>query len=189
MKNQNSEGQALSTKGKNVFEADVKLSHFEWTGKKIGGEHTGNISLSKGEVFIENGKLSGAFEIDMTSIVNTDLAGEWKEKLEGHLKSEDFFGVEKFPTAKFEITEAIPVENTEGLHLVKGSLTIKGKTHQIEFTANLKVEKGKISAAGEVSVDRSKYDVRYGSKSFFANIGDKMIHDEFNLKFNIVAIK
>ena len=189
MKNQNSEGQVLSTKGKKVFEIDPKLSHLEWHGKKIGGEHRGTISLSKGEIANEAGKISGSFEIDMTSITSTDLSGEWKEKLEGHLKSDDFFGTTNFPKAKFEITQTIPVENNPDMHIVKGNLSIKEKTHPIEFIAHIIMEGDKLSAEATAVVDRSKYDVKYASKSFFANIGDKMIHDEFTLKFNVVAIR
>ena len=183
MKNQNS-GETLSTAKQNAFEVDTKLSRLEWTGKKIGGQHQGTISLSSGEIRHEDGKISGSFEIDMASISNTDLSGEWKEKLEGHLKSDDFFGVERFPIAKLELKEAIPAHGK-----FQANLTIKGKTHPVEFSANIKSEESKITAEGELIIDRSKYDVRYGSKSFFANIGDKMIHDDFAVKFHIIAVK
>lgn len=185
MKNQNS-GETISTAKHNTYDVDAKLSRLEWTGKKIGGEHSGILSFSNGEIKNENGKITGSFEIDMTSISSTDLTGEWKEKLDGHLKSEDFFGVEKFPIAKLEITEAIPAGKK---YRIKANLTIKEKTHPVEFNADVIFEENKITAKGEVIIDRSKYDVRYGSKSFFANIGDKMIHDEFIVKFNVVAIK
>ena len=185
MKNQNS-GETISIAKQNMYDVDTKLSSLKWTGKKIGGEHHGTISLSNGEIKNENGKILGNFEIDMTSISTTDLSGEWKEKLDGHLKSEDFFGVEKFPKAMVEITEAVPLGNG---YRAKANLTIKGKTHPVEFNADIKFEGNKISAEGEVIIDRSKYDVRYGSKSFFANIGDKMIHDDFAVKFNLVSVK
>ena len=189
MKNQNSGGYVPSAKEKNVFEVDPTLSHLEWCGKKIGGEHAGTISLTNGRVFSENGNISGSFEVDMSSIVSTDLQGEWKEKLEGHLRSEDFFGTDKYPKAKFEITSAIPIENQPGRYALKGDLTIKASTHLVAFIIDLNMEETRMEVYGEIVVDRSKYDVRYGSKSFFANIGDKMIHDEFQIKFKIVALK
>src|SRR5205809_673432 len=152
MKNQNS-GETISTAKQNVYDVDTKLSRLEWTGKKIGGEHSGSISLSSGEIRNENlpagqagGKISGTFVIDMTSLASTDLSGEWKEKLDGHLKSEDFFGVEKFPKATLEIAEAIPAGNG---YRVKANLTIKGKTRPVEFNAGIKFEGNKISAEGE----------------------------------------
>ena len=185
MKNQNS-GETLSTAQANIYDVDTKLGHVEWTGKKIGGEHSGTVSLSKGEIQNENGKISGSFEIDMTTISTTDLSGEWKEKLDGHLKSDDFFGVANFPTAKIEIEEAIP---TGEKYLVKAKLTVKGKTLPVQFTANIKFEGNKITTEGELIIDRSKYDVRYASKSFFSGIGDKMIHDDFTVKFHIIAVK
>ncbi|MBI3500906.1 MAG: YceI family protein [Bacteroidetes bacterium] len=185
MKNQNS-GETISTAKQNVYDVDAKLSRLEWRGKKIGGEHSGIISLSSGKIYREDGKISGIFEIDIASISSTDLAGGWKEKLDGHLKSEDFFGVEKFPKATLEIMEAVPAGKE---YRVNANLTIKGKTHPVEFSAGIKFEENTISAEGEVIIDRSKYDVRYGSKSFFANIGDKMIHDDFAVKFHIIATK
>ena len=185
MKNQIS-GDTFSTAQKNIYGIDTKLSHVEWTGKKIGGEHSGIISVSNGEIKNENEKISGNFEIDMTSISNTDLAGEWKEKLDGHLKSDDFFGVDKFPVAQIEILEAIP---TGEKYSVKANLTVKGKTNPVNFAATITFDANKITAAGELVVDRSKYDVRYASKSFFSSIGDKMIHDDFIVKFHIIAVK
>ncbi len=189
MKNKNTESQVLSSKENSSFIIDPKLSRLEWTGKKIGGEHSGTIALSEGKFQMENGNLTGDFSIDMNSINTTDLSGEWKEKLDGHLKSEDFFGTEKFPVAKFSLTQSIPVENEKESFLVKGNLTIKDKTNEEGFVIKLKTENEKISGEGIITIDRSKYNVRYGSKSFFANIGDKMIHDTFTVKFHIIAVR
>ena len=94
--------------------------------------------------------------------------------------------------ATFVITSITPITNskTEGAtHNVKGNLTIKDKTNEINFDAAVKMEPGKITCIGNATVDRSKFDVKYGSKAFFPEIGDKIIYDEFTLKFNIVAIK
>src|SRR5688572_11619432 len=96
------------------FKVDTKLSSMEWVGKKVTGQHNGTISLSSGEVKVEHGTLvGGTFEINMTTLANSDLQGEYKGKLETHLKSDDFFGVEKHPKAKFEITSVTPIQGSK----------------------------------------------------------------------------
>lgn len=173
-----------------VFKVDTKASKIEWTGEKVTGKHTGTVAISSGEVVNNHGKIGGNFVMDMTSITVTDLTGEKKGKLEGHLKSDDFFGVQKFPTSKFEIISVTPKSGvTAGSPNfdVKGNLTIKGITKEITFPAMIKFEGGKMTTEGELKVDRSKFDVRYGSKTFFEDIGDKAIYDEFTLKLNVVA--
>ncbi len=176
-----------------TYKVDTKLSSIEWTGKKpIGEGHSGTIMLSSGVINNDHGKFTGTFEIDMTTIQNTDQTGKSKADLEGHLKSDAFFGVAKFPKAKFEMFSAAAIKDVKVggfTHTIKGNLTIKDKTNSITFDAFIKMEAGKITCEGTAIVDRSKFDVRYGSKTFFAEIGDKMINDEFILKFNIVAAK
>lgn len=113
--------------------------------------------------------------MDMTSIGSTDLSGEYKDQLDGHLKSDDFFGVEKYPTSSLTFTEV--TSTGKNSYEVTGDLTIKGTTHPITF--DLSVYGSKASAS--VKVDRSKYDVRYGSSSFFGNLKDKVIYDEFDI--------
>ena len=176
-----------------TYKVDTKSSSLEWTGKKLTGEHTGTIHVSSGTVEVQNNMINGGkFEIDMNSIDNTDLTGEWKGKLEGHLKGEDFFNAAKFPKATFVVTSVKPLSAPkEGgfTHTVKGNLTIKDKTNEISFDAIVKVESSKVSCVGTATIDRTKFDVKYASKTFFAEIGDKMVYDEFQLKFNIVAVK
>ena len=175
-----------------VYKVDTKLSSLEWFAEKVGGKHNGAIRLSSGEIKNDHGNLTGIFEIDMTSIENTDQTGKWKTKLESHLKSDDFFGSEKFPKAKFETTSITLINDTKEsgfTHTVKGNLTIKDKTNEITFDAVIKMEAGKITSSGTIIVDRSKFDVKYGSKTFFADIGDKIIYDEFTLKFNVITVK
>ncbi len=155
---------------------DTKKSSLTWTGKKVTGQHYGTIQLQDGWVDISGGKFAGgSFTIDMTTIVCNDLEGEMKGKLEGHLKSDDFFSVEKFKTAVLVIksSEAISADDFK----VNGELTIKGKTHPIVFTAK---EKGG-SYVAKIVVDRTLYDVRYGSGKFFEGLGDKVIYDDFTL--------
>ncbi|ANW95439.1 lipid-binding protein [Wenyingzhuangia fucanilytica] len=153
----------------------VEKSTIEWVGKKVTGQHNGTILFKEGEVKLKKGALvGGTFVVDMNTINVTDLEGEYKGKLEGHLKSDDFFGVDKFPEATFVITS---VEGT----VVKGDLTIKGHTEKESFTLVTKNN----TISGTVVIDRTKFGIRYGSNSFFDNLKDKAIHDEFELTVNI----
>jgi polyisoprenoid-binding protein YceI len=175
-----------------VYKVDTKLSSLEWTGEKIGGKHNGVITFSKGEISSEHGNLSGVFEVDMTTLQTKDLTGEYATKLDGHLKADDFFGVEKFPKAKFVSTSITPIKDAKDgsyTHTIKGNLTIKEKTNEVTFDAIIKTEANKVACVGTAKIDRTKFDIKYGSKSFFPEIGDKMINDEFAVKFNIVAVK
>ncbi len=161
-------------------EINIKESQVTWTGKKVTGSHTGTIQLKEGKFKVEDGKLiGGEFTMDMPSINVTDLTGENKEKLEGHLKSEDFFGVEKYPTAKLVITNVAKKDaHTYG---VVANLTIKDKTHPVTFD----LDWNENSASTKLTIDRSKYNVRYGSGSFFDNLGDNTIYDNFDLAVNL----
>lgn len=159
---------------------DIKSSEVTWTGKKVTGEHHGTINFKEGYLNVEGDEiLGGEFVIDMSSINVTDLEGEYKQKLEGHLKSDDFFGVENHPTSKLVITNAAKKSgNTYG---IVGDLTIKGKTRPVTFDM---VYDGN-QASAKLTIDRSKYDVRYGSGSFFDNLGDKTIYDDFDLNVKL----
>jgi polyisoprenoid-binding protein YceI len=175
--------------GDNTQETKLLESNIVWKGYKVTGSHTGNISLKSGDLVFEEGKLTGGtFEIDMTTLECTDLQGEYKGKLEGHLKSDDFFGVENHPTAKFVITK-VASQGTPGDYKVTGDLTIKDITKSIKFFTNVKEEDGKMVSTAEITVDRSEYNVRYGSGSFFDSLGDKTIYDEFDLEVTIVSAK
>lgn len=176
-----------------TYKVDTKISSMEWTGKKLTGEHTGTILLSSGEILIMKNAVSGGkFDIDMTTIDSKDLSGEWKAKMDGHLKSPDFFDAAKFPKAQFTITSVTPIKSAKDggfTHNVKGNLTIKDKTNEVAFDAVIKIADGKVACVGSAVIDRSKFDIKYGSKTFFADIGDKVIYDEFTVKFNLVAVK
>ncbi|TAL59377.1 MAG: YceI family protein [Bacteroidetes bacterium] len=174
------------------YKADTTLSSMEWFAEKVGGKHNGIITLYGGTISNDHGNLSAVFEMDMVSIACKDMTGEYAAKMDKHLKSDDFFGVEKFPKAKFVSTSVAPIKDAkpgENTHTVKGNLTIKDKTNEITFDAVIKEEGGKIACVGTAIVDRSKYDIKYGSKTFFPEIGDKMINDEFKVKFSVVAVK
>ncbi len=161
-------------------EVDVQASEVTWTGEKVTGSHNGTIQLESGYLMMEDEKIvGGEFVMDMSTITVTDLSGESKGKLEGHLKSDDFFGVENHPTSKLVITSAASKGN--GVYGIVGDLTIKNETHPITF--DLKVNED--SASTQLTIDRSKYNVRYGSGSFFDNLGDKTIYDNFELDVNL----
>ena len=160
---------------------DVKKSSIKWVGKKVTGSHEGTVNFKSGTLALKGGKLSGgSFVIDMTSIAVTDLeAGKGKEKLEGHLKNDDFFGTDKYPTAKvdFKTVQAKP----NNVYTVTADLTVKGKTAPVTFDITL----GKNTATTAFKIDRSKYDVKYNSKSFFEGLGDNVIYDDFEVAVNL----
>lgn len=171
------------------YNVDVNNSVIVWKGYKVTGEHTGTVKVKNGNLQLTDGKLSGgSFDIDMNSITDTDMEPEYAAKLVGHLKSDDFFGVSKFPTAKFVITRAIP-QDTKGNYKIIGNLTIKETTKEVKFAANVAEQNGKLTATGQLKIDRSEYNVRYGSGSFFDDLGDKTIYDEFDLNVTLVANK
>jgi polyisoprenoid-binding protein YceI len=165
------------------LKVNVLKSELNWTGKKVTGEHHGKINLKEGIVTLKKDKvLSGKFVIDMNSIDDLDLpAGEWHDKLVGHLKSDDFFGVQTYPEAILVLTGSTPFE--KGKAKVKGNLTIKGITNPVEFEAT-KLDN---TYSAQITVDRSLYNVRYGSGKFFENLGDKTIYDNFTLDVTLVT--
>jgi polyisoprenoid-binding protein YceI len=164
---------------KNVV--DVKTSSIQWKAEKVVGSHEGEISLKSGELIYADGDLvGGSFIIDMTSLICTDLSGEYKGKLEGHLKSEDFFSVETYATAGLVITNVQKVNSKK--HTITADVTIKGITKSINFEAT--VEGNKLTAS--IQIDRTQFNVKYGSGSFFDGLGDNMIYDEFELTVSLV---
>jgi polyisoprenoid-binding protein YceI len=159
---------------------NTKASSLNWVGKKVTGKHEGTIAIKEVKDFkLEDGKItSGTIVIDMNSMTVTDIKpADGGDKLLGHLKTDDFFGVEKYPTASFAI------KSDTGSALV-GDLTIKGKTQK---DVTLKYEKNGMNYKGTAKVDRTKFDIRYGSASFFSNLADKAIDNEFELAFNVVV--
>ncbi len=168
---------------------DTSASSIVWTGYKVTGKHTGTVKVQNGNVEFTDGKLTGgSFEIDMNSITCTDLEGEWAGKLVGHLKSDDFFGTSKYPTTKYVITKVIP-QDTKGNYKIIGNLTIKDTTKEVKFLANATEANGTVNATGKMTIDRSEFNVKYGSGSFFDGLGDKTIYDEFDLQISLVAKK
>ena len=157
---------------------DVKTesSKLVWKGYKVTGSHEGTIAIQSGSLSFEDDKLvGGSFVIDMTTIISTDMEGKSKGKLEGHLKSDDFFGVDKHNTATLEFTEV--KASGKNAYQISGNLTIKGKTNPETFTMSIYGNK----ATANLKIDRTKYGVQYGSTSFFEGLKDKAIYDEFDL--------
>ncbi|MDN3672325.1 YceI family protein [Flavobacterium branchiarum] len=159
---------------------DVKSSTVKWVGKKVTGEHSGTVNLKDGALVFKGKKLAGGtFTVDMTSINATDLSGEYQGKLNGHLKADDFFGTEKFPTAKL-VFKTIGAKATD-VYTVTADLTIKGITKPVTFDITVKGN----TATADLKVDRTKYDIKYNSGNFFENLGDKTINDDFELSVSL----
>lgn len=156
-------------------EVNIEKSKVNWKGYKVTGQHEGTINLKSGKLTFDGETLTGgSFVIDMPSISTTDLEGEYKGKLDGHLKSADFFGVEKFPTATLDF---INVSGKDGSYKVKANLTIKETTKAVEFSMTVKEN----TATANLEIDRTEYDIKYGSSSFFDGLKDKAIYDNFDL--------
>jgi len=172
-----------------VYKVDVEKSKIEWIGRKVTGEHRGEVKLSSGSLNHDGTMLNGgSFVLNMNSITVTDIQGEMNAKLVGHLKADDFFGVEKNASSKFVITKVTPAG--AGKVNITGNLTIKGITQPLTFIAAVTNKNGVLVAvANGVKVNRAKYDIKYSSKSFFDSLGDKAIDDEFELNINLIAKK
>ena len=172
------------------YMANAEVSSIEWTGFKPTGNHNGTINVESGVFTVNNGKIeSGSFLIDMNSIVDLDMPAtdENNAKLVGHLKSPDFFDVEKYPSAAFEVTGS---EEKEGKTMLSGNLTLKEKKNNVTFPVTVSTEGDNFTITSDVfTIDRSKWDVKYGSKSFFDNLGDKFINDDIELKITLKGQK
>ncbi len=172
----------VNTNAQDKLNADTEKTKILWLGEKVTGQHEGTINLKSGWLTWKDNKIeSGEFYIDMTSLKDSEA----NAKLEGHLKSEDFFGVEKFPASKLVITGSTSFE--KGTGVVSGMLTIKDITNPIEFKATMQRKDDGVWFYSNIVIDRSKYNVRYGSGSFFDNLGDKTIYDEFKLRVSLLV--
>ncbi len=169
------------------YVVDKGVSTVKWEAKKVTGQHNGTISFANGSLSATKAAITGGtLVIDMKSIVNVDLTDAgYNKKLIGHLSSDDFFGVDKFPEATLVVKKATLVSGDD--FKISGDLTIKGVTNPIEFSAKVKQNGDKLNAEGVMTVNRAKYGVKYGSSSFFQGLGDKVIYDDFTLAFSIVA--
>ena len=174
-----------------TYTVSTQESTITWIGKKITYNHTGTIQLASGELTFNDQLLTGGdFVIDMTTLKDLDLADKSKnDKLTGHLKSEDFFNVKEFPRATFEITSVTAEETEKGNFIIAGNLTIKGITHPNSFPSKITMSGSMVHVKAAIVFDRSKYNIRYGSGSFFDNLGDKIIYDDIEIGIELVALK
>ena len=171
-----------------TFKVDVAKSTFKWTGKKVTGEHWGYIKFSDGTMSVEKNQVKGGtFNVDMTSIDVQDTKGEWGAKLAGHLKADDFFGADKFPKSIL-VLKTLTAKGGNNFD-VKADMTIKGVTNEVSFPATIVVSKTDVKATASFKIDRTKFGLKYGSGSFFDNLGDKAIDNEFGVEINLVAAK
>ncbi len=184
-----------------IYEIDKMASSLKWEGYKPTGEHYGTVQITSGELMVKDGKLvGGEFVIDLTSITVLDIEDPgMNDRLTGHLKSADFFEIESYPEAKFEITDVTPVSGTPSdpsmekgdvkpTHQVTGNLTMKGITKSITFNANVDMTKGEFNALTNMFfLDRTEWDVKFKSKKIFANLKDDFINDEMGISIKLIA--
>ena len=168
----------------NIYNIETAQSQITWTGREVStSSHYGTLDFVSGNFEISNGEIvNGEFIVDMTSINNQDMEGDSKARLEGHLKSDDFFSVESYPTAAISINSSELI--SDGKWNVSADLSIKGFTHPVNFEM-ISSEDG---WSANLVFDRSKYDVRFRSGSFFENLGDKLIYDDIELSINLTTL-
>ena len=178
-----------SLSANDTLQVDLDNSQINWVGRKVTGEHTGTLNLSNGWVVMDKATLvAGKFIFDMTSISNTDIESpEWRQKLEDHLKAEDFFYVDSFPHAILEIkgNQAITGDKSVSNNQILGDLTIRGIKQEFSFPISLQQSDSIFSAEGTVDIDRTLYNIQYKSGKFIENLGDKLIYDDFTVQFKV----
>src|SRR5690606_12315801 len=152
---------------------------------KVTGEHTGTVDIKEGSLFVNEGKLTGGnFVLDLTTINTTDLEGEWKDKLDGHLKNEDFFAVDKYPNASFQVTSVEEDATEAGKLKISGNLTIKDITKNISFDAKVtESTDSSVKVESDFNIAREDWGVNYEGKQ------DDLISKEINFKVSLVANK
>lgn len=174
------------------YTLDATQSSLAWNAqKRVGAKHRGTVVVQEGAFVVEQGQVIGGTVVaDMTTIVDLDLTDEkFNTMLVNHLKSDDFFAVETYPTALFAISEVTELEGVEGsTHRVTGSMTIKGIENEISFPAVFASDETGLQVTGTATLDRTLWDVRFGSDKFFDNLGDGLIEDEFMLTFNMLFV-
>ena len=173
---------------KGEYQIDKTKSVVRWIGRTPVKFHDGTIDIQEGKFFVDdNGILNGNIIIDMESINCTDLSGGGKKSLEEHLMNDDFFSVNKFKTSKINISSEMKPNN--GLIDFKGSLEIKNISNPISFKSSInKTPEGKYTASSKLTFDRSMYNVKYKSKSFFDDLGDKFINDDIEIELEIITL-
>lgn len=178
-----------AVKSAEAYKVSATESKLNWHAKKIVGEHFGVVSFKSGSLLMKEGKLvGGEFIVDMPTLDATDLQGEYHDKLVGHLKSDDFFSTEKHKISVLKI-KSVTAGSAANTYNVVADLTIKGIKKEVKFLATVEVNGNTVTAKADFNVDRTIYDIRYGSSSFFEGLGDKAIDNLFNIKVSLVAKK
>ena len=174
--------------GQETYQISPENSTVEWVGEKVSGTHTGYINLQNAFFLFEEEKfVGGEFNIDMNSIKCTDIENpRYAAKLEEHLKDSDFFNSSKYPTSNFKITNII-FDGTS--YMITGNMTIKEISQEITFPAKFENDGDIFHANATLKIDRTKHDIKYGSGSFFDDLGNRMIYDEFTLKIHLQGSK
>ncbi|MFD1466850.1 YceI family protein [Hymenobacter caeli] len=183
---------APAANAQTAYKLQPQLSTLGWEGKAVTHGHNGTIQFTSGDLLVKNDMVvGGTTTVDMKTIKATDIKeAEQQAKFVGHMSSDDFFGADKFPTATIKLVSVTPIKGaaaTANNATIVGDMTIKGVTNRITFPAKVGVKGGVAAATGKVTIDRTKFGLKYGSKSFFDSIGDKAIYDEFTLDFNVIA--
>ncbi len=181
------EEQAAATSAGTNYKVNTETSVLKWIGASPVKQHNGTLKLTEGTLTVaDNNLTAGNFTIDINSLTNSDLQGEYKDKLEAHLKSGDFFETEKYPTAKFEITGVEAAAEGENTHKISGNLTLKDATKNVTFPAKVTITETEVSATANFNIDRSQWNVSYGADN---SLGDKMIKPEVNITVDLKAAK
>ena len=186
---------AIATKPHiDYVKVDIHKSTIKWKGSKVTEGHEGLIQIEEGFLMIDHGTLvGGQIDINMNSISNTDMEGRMKARIEGHLKSDDFFYVEKFPISTLKISEVIKDSSTEGdmasSYTIVADLTIKEITNTIEFVADININRNQFSATAKIKIDRTEWDIKYNSGNYFKDLGDKLILDAIEFDISLVSVK
>lgn len=173
------------------YDVDARGSTIEWKAKKVTGEHFGTIQMGRGEIFVDNDKLmAGNFAFDMSTIKVTDIKDSaTNAKLVGHLKSDDFFSVEKNPIGRYYFSSVTPTSDDKGNnYILNGSMVLKGITKEVAVPVKLtKIPDGTYMGEADFEIDRTLFDIKFRSGKFFENLGDNLIEDKFNVKMKFTA--
>lgn len=174
----------METKKINI---DSAQSRIDWIGRKVTGAHNGTIKVKEGSFFLKNGQITaGEVNIDMSTIKILDITdAPTNAQFAGHLASDDFFSIEKYPTATFKIVSVKPL--TGNKFLFDGDLTIKGITQTSAFEAVVEGNESSLTLVGKIVIDRTKFNIKFRSGNFFKDLGDTLIYNDFELDVIVLA--
>jgi len=166
-----------------VSSINTTSSYVGWLAKKIVGEHSGKVKFQDGTISTKNGVLTGgSFTVDMKSITCDDIKDiDYNKKLIGHLNSTDFFNVYEYPSATIKVTKVLKLTKKINTYNLTADLTIKGITKSITFPATFKTVGKTFEGVAKITIDRTLWDIKYGSSNFFEGLGDKAIKNDVEM--------